>query len=389
MKMMNYVVIGAGMQGTAAAYDLVMFGNAKQVILADKSYEVARLAAEKINKLCSINYVIPREVDVDFSENIRDILNNADACLSAVPYFLNPKIAKVCIETSTHFNDLGGNDAATQEILSLHDRAVLANVSLIPDCGVAPGMVNILANMLIEESQARNSKEIYVSMAVGGLPQNKKLPLGYKLVFSPEGLLNEYTGNAVSIEGGGNIVHREALSSVNDLYFDSEFPQMESFPTSGGTSNCPEIYSKTMKNIVKYEYNTIRYKGHHNVMMEFKNLGFLEKESELYRTLLTTFRKMLDFPEEKDVILLEIYIESCNTPPDNIEKRLILKDKFDSKTQFSAMERTTAFSASIITIAQAHNIISSGASTPTFAINSKLFYNELLKRGFNIQINEY
>jgi len=223
----TYLVLGAGRQGTCAAYDLMKFGDADIVILGDSDFDLALEQTKRVSKLTP-GIFKPIKIDVTSYDNLKDVLRNVDACLSAVPYFMSPQIAKACVETKTHFNDLGGNTQVVRNVLELSHDAKEAGISLIPDCGVAPGMANILAQREIN----KYDDEIQVGFMVGGLPQNRGLPLGYKLVFSPGGLSNEYDGKAITLSNY-EIKEVDALSKCLPFTFNEDFQDMEYFPKLG------------------------------------------------------------------------------------------------------------------------------------------------------------
>ena len=119
-----------------------------------------------------------------------------DGVLSAVPYFFNLELAKAAIEAGCHFVDLGGNNTVVKQEFALHDQAQAAGVAIAPDCGLSPGMASILGGELLRRIGGKaDALKIYV----GGLPQRPRPPFNYQLVFSVEGLINEYSEPAKSL----------------------------------------------------------------------------------------------------------------------------------------------------------------------------------------------
>lgn len=386
----HYLVLGAGMQGTAAAYDLASFGDADRVILADQDYEVAKAAAIRVNDLNGNYRVIPHEVSAGDTRALSELMNNAsfkiDACLSAVPYRFSPLIARVAISTHTHFNDLGGNTAIVEQVLSLNDDAKNVGVSLVPDCGVAPGMINIIAMHEIEAYE----NDADVRLFCGGLPQNKELPYGYKILFDPNGLTNEYSGKAKVIRKGV-VKEVDTLSIIRQLELldpaADNVISLEASPTSGGTSNCT---TKLVGRVNSYEYMTLRYPGHFEALRAFKDFGFFdETRNEAYgsKSLRDIFHDrasaMWRFPNEPDVLYLNVSTRGTERAThEQSQKSFTLIDRQDPTTGFTAMERTTAFSAAIVTIMQAKGEIEPGANTPSFVVPCKDYMRQLQKRGF-------
>src|SRR5205823_13354745 len=132
---------------------------------------------------------------------------------------------------------LGGNNAVVDAELALDAQAKAAGVNIIPDCGLAPGMVAVL----VAHGAQRFEHLDEVHIRVGGLPQNPKPPLDYQLVFSVEGLINEYIEPA-RIIGGGKIETVESMTELEDIEFPPPFGKLEAFQPSGGTSTLPDTF---------------------------------------------------------------------------------------------------------------------------------------------------
>src|SRR5215210_8307938 len=177
-----------------------------------------------------------------------------DAVLSCVTYFHNLSLARAAVEARTHFCDLGGNNAVVDAELALDEEASAAGVNVVPDCGLAPGMVSVLA----AHGAARFDALDEVRIRVGGLPQKPRPPLDYQIVFSVEGLINEYVERARVVRGG-RIVEVESMTEVEELEFPAPFGRMEAFQTSGGTSTLPETF---LGRVTELDYKTVRYPGH-------------------------------------------------------------------------------------------------------------------------------
>ena len=176
---MKAAVIGAGMMGRAAAYDLVHNPEVERVKIIDQNPQSLGSLKTFLNS---------KKVELD----LRDIKNKSaskslqgyDCAISCVPYTFNYKLAKEAISAGCNFVDLGGNNGVVQQELSLHEEAHKQNVLIVPDCGLAPGLVSVLTRRLIEELGNAES----VHLRVGGLPQKPQLPLNYALVFSVRGI---------------------------------------------------------------------------------------------------------------------------------------------------------------------------------------------------------
>lgn len=380
---LRYAVLGAGMQGTCAAYDLVKNGDAEQVFLCDVGFH-SQTQANRVNNLTQTDKVKAVYLNVPDTEGLIRFFQREGitACLSCVPYHMNPHAALAAVEAGTHFNDLGGNTDIVKATLKHGTKAKRKKVSIVPDCGVAPGMINVLAKMLLKQYHCCDDPQ--VRMYCGGLPQNKNLPLGYKLLFSPGGLTNEYMGKAQLIRDG-KLCEVDTLEEHEVLNIGGV--ELHARTTSGGTSTCPEELEGQVN---LYQYKTLRYPGHWEAMKGLKDMGMFDEvmiEGKQTEYEEPTFREVFhelakrsfDHPREPDILYLHIRLNDiCQT-----DVSLTLIDKQDKKTGFTAMERTTAFGATIITIMQAKGQIRPGAHTPMSAVeDTSEYYAQLVNRGF-------
>ena len=384
----TYVVFGAGIQGTAIAYDMAKFGEANQVRLLDMDPEQANRSAQHINHLLGTDLVVAGQVDVTSREQVLSHLKDADSCLSAVPYFFNPKLAAFAIEAGVNFNDLGGNTDLVFQELAMHEQALEAGISLIPDCGVAPGMCNTLA----ADGISRLDHCDEVNMRVGGLPQHPRPPLDYMLVFSMEGLTNEYFGKAVFLRDGKRI-EVDTFAELETLILPEPLGECEAFTTSGATSTAPWTYEGQIKN---YDYKTIRYKGHYDKFKIFLDMGLLDLEPVNVKGQMVVPRDLfhavvqpqIDFPDDKDLLVLRVACRGeKNGQAKNIEYTMI--DFADAESGFNAMSRMTGFPASIVAIMSARGQNLRGAVPLEKSVPTPIFLEELKRRGLSLSIREY
>ncbi|MDH3254825.1 MAG: saccharopine dehydrogenase NADP-binding domain-containing protein, partial [Acidobacteriota bacterium] len=263
----RYVVIGAGRQGTAAAYDLGRHGGASEVVIADCDAAVAERASRRVNRLLSRSIATAAAVDATKPETLRNLLEAADSCVSAVPYFLNLDITRAAIDSGTHYCDLGGNTALVRSQLELDPAAREAGVSVIPDCGQVPGMGTSL--MVYTMEQLDDPEE--VRMWDGGLPQEPQEPWNYALTFNIAGLTNEYDGRATFLRGG-ELTEVDCFdpAGYEVVEFPPPFGRLEAFVTAGGTSTAPWTFSGKLRT---FENRTLRYPGHAAQWKAFRDAG--------------------------------------------------------------------------------------------------------------------
>lgn len=383
---LKYAVLGAGMQGTAAAYDLALFANPSQIVLGDVSLEQAQKSAHRVNMLVGREICVPQQVDALDANSLGAFLEGVAVLLSCVPYWMHPKIAKVAIAKKVNMTDLGGNTEITLETLEMDDAAKAAGVTLVPDTGLAPGLVNSLGLHLIESLDETESVKLYC----GVLPQNPKPPFNYKLTFNVEGLVTEYDFQAVALRNG-EIVMIDTLSELEDLHIEQLGP-MEAFVTSGGTSTAPYTLKGKTPN---YEYKTIRFPGHCERIKIFRDFGFwnpdeIEVKGAKVRpreVFYKVFGEALAKFEDLDLCAVR-GVGVGTKSGEKVRLQIDIFDKQDEKTGFTSMERLTGFSMAIVAIAIAEGKVEKGAIRYENAMTGVEFVQQLQRRGIHLKFSE-
>jgi len=350
---MEYCVLGAGLMGRAIAYDLLLQGDTKSVILVDNNVETLQAASlQKDSRLHTEILDISNE-----ASKLEDILENVDAAIGAIHYRFNFFLTQIAIKTKTHFCDLGGNSSIVDDQLKLDKEAKKANISIIPDCGLAPGMVSILVKWGIEKFSWVDT----VKIRVGGLPQNPQNTLKYEKLFSIDGLVNEYV-EPVRVLRDGKIKIIEPLTGIEDIEF-SGFSQLEAFTTSGGASTLIETHKDRLKNL---DYKTIRYKGHLDELRKIGKENFKKEFSKLPIC-------------KEDITFVKVVFEGHGT-----KQELSIIDY--AKDGFTSMMRMTAFPIAIVSYMQAHEKITNlGVVPQEKCVPVNLFIEELNKRNVFVE----
>lgn len=387
----TYAVLGAGMQGTALAYDLAKFANPAKIYLGDVSLDHAKKSARRVNELIGSAICEPVQVSALDPEALAKFLEPVDVLCSCVPYWMHPRIAKVAIATKTSMVDLGGNTDVTMETLNMDADAKAAGVTLIPDCGLAPGLVNSLACYIIENMDTVESIKLYC----GVLPQNPKPPFNYKLTFNMEGLVTEYDYQAVCLMND-EIVLVDTLEDLEEIHIEGlgidGKGQMEAFNTSGGTSTAPYTFKGKVKN---YVYKTIRFPGHCFLMKIFKDFGFWsEDEMEVKGTKVVpkdvfnaVFGPQLEKFVDRDFCAVRAVGEGTKDgKPKKIQIDIL--DKECEITGFTSMERLTGFSAAIYAHEIAKGNVAEGAIKYECGVPGTKFVHEIQQRGVKLEIVE-
>jgi lysine 6-dehydrogenase len=384
----TYAVLGAGRQGTASAYDLAHWGEAKQVILADKELEIAQQAAYRVNRLLGRQVAVAEQLDVTELNSVKNVLQGVDAFVSAVPYYFNLEITRIAIEVGASMCDLGGNTDIVRQQHALNNQALSKGISIIPDCGQVPG----LGSSLIVYAMSLLDEVNDVFMWDGGLPQNPQPPFNYLLTFHVAGLTNEYAEPAVFLRDG-KITLVEPMTELETVEFPGAGGTLEAFVAGGGTSTMPWTFEgklRTLQNL------TLRYPGHFQQLRAFWDLGLWDskpvqvgKDEVVPRDVFhTLYEPKVTFPNDpekcKDIVLVRV--KALGIKAGNPAQALVeLVDYFDEKTGFTAMERTTGWDAAIVAGMMARGLTPRGAGGVESFVPAPLFMKELHKRGFNIK----
>ncbi|HET6337859.1 MAG TPA: saccharopine dehydrogenase C-terminal domain-containing protein [Polyangiales bacterium] len=378
---MRMLVLGAGLQGSACAYDLLQNPEVTQVRLADLHFE----HLPPFLKPLSGPRLLPTTLDVRDREAVLAVMRESDAVMSAIPYYFNLQLAEWAVEAGVHFCDLGGNTEIVFQQKALADRAAAKGITIVPDCGVAPGMVNILAQHGISQLDTVDSVRIYV----GGLPQAPEPPLNYQIVYSLEGVLDYYTTLSWVVRDGKR-EHVTALSEREIVEFDAPAGSLEAFHTAGGLSTMAFRYEGKIPTM---EYKTLRYPGHAEMMENIRALGLLDLEPVDVKGVKVVPRDVfvsvvgpkLTKPQGKDLLALRVTV--TGTKDGTAAKRQFdLIDKFDEKHGISAMMRTTGYSLSITGQMQARGQVRPpGVWTPDECMPAVEYIAELRARGIDVR----
>ena len=375
---MRMLVLGAGLQGSACAYDLLQRPEVKRVTLAD--LHPGRLPAFLKKK--KDKRLVTARLDVKQAERLRRLLQGHDAVMNALPYFFNYPVSKAAVRAGLHYCDLGGNTEIVQKQKTLHAAALKKHVSVIPDCGLAPGMVNIIA----AEGIRRVGDAQTVKIFVGGLPQKPEPPLNYQIVYSLEGALDYYTTPSWVLRGG-RPERVDALSEIESVDFPPPVGTLEAFHTGGGISTMPWAYSGKVDTM---EYKTLRYPGHVAIMRPIRELGLLGLNAVTVKgtkvvprdAFIATVSPQLTKPNGRDLVALRV--EVTGRSGRRVAWQLI--NYYDDATGISAMMRTTGYSLAITGLMQADGRVTAmGVHTPDEAVPFRAYVDELKRRGVEIR----
>ena len=391
---MKLLVLGSGMMGSAAAFDMASQPTVDSVTLADSNVKLARDVAARVNRITAEKKVRAVAIDASKEKDAARLMKGHDGALSAVPYFLNLGLAQAAIAAGCHFADLGGNNTVVRQELTLAKKAEKKGVAIAPDCGLSPGMASILGGELVRRLDGRADA---LKLYVGGLPEKPTPPFYYQLVFSVEGLINEFVEPA-RILHKGKLTTIEPLTEPEEFHLDG-FPPLVAFHTSGGTSTMPETFEGRVGECFE---KTLRYPGHYDLLCELKALGLFSSEKlQVNGTRIAPRAVMSKIFEGKfagkgpDVTIMRIEAhESIKAPGvrgllgGKLKGRVAtftMVDHYDPKADMSSMMRTTAFPASIVLQMMCSGAIAKrGAVLQERDVPADAFLDEVARRGIKI-----
>ena len=330
--MKKIAVLGAGLVGGPMAIDLAK----------DKDFQVTVADRDKnrLDELAKNKSLKTTQMDLSDKEKLREFISGFDLVLSAVPGFMGYDTLKTIIEAGKNVVDIA---FFPEDPFLLDDLAKSKGVSAIVDCGVAPGLSNMLTGMVHYQMQQTHTVTIYV----GGLPEVRQWPYEYKAVFSPIDVLEEYTRPARIVENG-NVVIKTALSEPELIDF-TGMGTLEAFNSDGLRSLAKTIKATDMKE------KTLRYPGHRAIMEVLRETGFFDKEEidvngvkikpiDLTSRLL--FPKWKLNPGEVDITVMRVEIEGVEAGQKKVYTFDLL-DRYDPETEIHSMARTTGYTATM------------------------------------------
>ena len=376
-------MLGGGAQGSACALELARSERVAKVTLADADVGrprpfLAPFLGSKIELA---------QVDAQDANRVRGLMADTDAVACALPYYFNADMARLAIEAGAHFCDLGGNTEIVDEQMTLADRAVAAGVSIVPDCGLAPGMVNVLAQGGIDAMDRTHA----VRMFVGGLPQEPEPPLNYQVVYSMEGVLDYYSTPVLVLEGG-EVVEKDALTGLETVEFPEPIGRLEAFLTAGGISRMPYRYRGEIESM---SYKTLRYPGHAYLMKAMRDLGLFDTEPvdvdgakvSPRDVFIATVRPRLVRSKGRDLVAVRVVVEGTRDgAPKTVTYELL--DLYDETLGVTAMMRTTGYSLAAITRLQVEGAIRLGVHAPWECVPADVYVRVLAERGVRIERRE-
>ena len=379
---MKYLLLGTGLQGRAIAHDLLRHAEGTSAL---HLFDLEGAAVDELVARLDDPRVTGSRGDVSDAEAMAPLMAEADVCVSAVNYWYNDALTGLAVANGCHFLDLGGNNDVVAAQLARDAEARAAGVSVVPDCGLAPGLAGLLGYHLAEGFEVCDA----VRLRVGGLPQDPKPPLDYEIVFAVQGLINEYIEDCVVLRDGERRTV-PGMSELETLDFPG-FGTLEAFQTSGGCSTLPDTLAGRVRDL---DYKTIRYPGHRDRIKLLMDLGLTASEEIEAGGVCVRPRDVLGACLQThlpvggtDLVLLSAEAEG-RVDGRRLCRTLRIVDRFDPDTGLSAMTRMTGFPTAIVAAYLAGGGVAPGARPQETVVPGAFMLAELARRGIVAERSE-
>ncbi len=383
---MKLTVIGAGSIGAAVVHELCSRDDdVSQVQICDTRSRALQRLHDQIDSPALRSF----QVDARDMNVLSQIVEGSDCVISCVPAEHNPDLAELCLDAGVHFCDLGGNDRTVKQQLSLDERAREKSVWIVPNCGLAPGLVNVLCLHGIDQFDRAQS----ASIRVGDVPLRPEPPFNFRISWSAERIIDDYTHPGRLIENG-QVVEVEALSRDEEIHFQEEpFDTMEAFCTQGGLSTLTDTLAGRINEL---DHKTIRWPGHAQQMRFLMGLGLGEDRKIGVRTHLTyrdiLVRRMRERlgGDYEDAVLLRVLVrgERDGAPATLVYEAV---ERYNEHTHQTAMMRCTSIPTVVtaLLLAREQAVSGGGAGVPEEVLPREVFLNEVADRGLNVHHEWY
>jgi lysine 6-dehydrogenase len=376
---LKVAVFGSGLMGSAIARDLVRSKHVEEVLVCD----VNPRSLDSLARIESSEKLRLKRHDVTHLPRTVELLRRFDVGVGALPHGLSEYAIQSTLQAGVSFVDLifGWRFKRSR----IHSAAKRKNITIVPACGLAPGLTNILA-MHAAGAMERVDE---VRIKVGGIPEHPKPPLNYRIVFSFDAVLEEYVRKA-KIVRKGRLTEVDALSGVETITFPRPIGKCECFYTDGLST-----LTETMKGVMEMDEKTIRWPGHVAQIQTLIECGLLETHPLVVdgqRTVPREFTseilsQRIKLGKEKDLTLLRVDVAG-KSGGRRVHRRYQMIDRYDSERKMTSMARTTAFPCSVAAQMLGLGLVQrKGLVPPELAFDGESreeFMKELHTRGINI-----
>jgi saccharopine dehydrogenase-like NADP-dependent oxidoreductase len=377
---MRVTVLGAGAIGAAVAEELFAHEAVTQVQVCDRHARSLQTLQERLDEDALLRTF---QLDARDTATIHPILDGSACVVSCLPPSLNPALAELCMDVGSHFCDLGGHDDPVSEQLALADIAREKTCWIVPGCGLAPGLVNVLCLHAVEQFDDPEAAHL----RVGDVPLEPEDPFRFRISWSAEKVLDDYT-NPVQLIEDGRAREANPLSRKERIDFGAPFDDMEAFCTQGGLSTLTHALEGRLQ---KLDHKTVRWPGHARQMRFLLGLGFGEDRSIDVRTHLTyrdvlvrRMRQRLGGDHE-DAVLLRVLVRG---QIDGQTRTLVYQmvERYAAGHPHTAMAHCTAVPAAAVAALLAGGTpVGGGAAPPENAVPFGAYLDLVQERGLHVE----
>lgn len=380
---MKITLIGAGAMGSAIARELITRSDVSQVQVCDARARALQELHQQVQnpKLRSF------QLDARDPSVLEPVLRGSACVVGSSAPELNPEIAEICVSMGTHFCDLGGHDQIVYRELELNDRARERGVWVVPNCGLAPGLANVLCMRGIAQFDEVDSAQV----RVGDVPLRPEPPFNFRLSWTAEKVVDDYT-HPVSVIVDGEVTEVEPLSGEEEIVFREPFGRMEAFCTAGSLST---LIDEAKGRIRTLDHKTVRWPGHVNQIRFLLALGFgdrrkIDPRTHLsYRDVLVRRLQQRLSGQYEDAVLLRVLVKGTVS---GVRRTLVyqLIDVYDKLSELTAMKRCTSIpAAAVACMLGSGRVPGGGAAPPERVIPSDAFCEAVSERGLAIETSWY
>lgn len=362
---MKILVLGCGNIGSVVAEDIGQSLSSAQIVIADMNEDLVKEVASRIGR----ENVSWTRVDASNHNELVKTLGKFDLAVGALPGVIGYRVCKAAIAAGKDIVDVS---YMPEDVMTLHQDALKAEISVLPDCGMSPG----LGSMLAGHAASKLDRVESVHMLNGGLPETPVPPLGYVITWSVRDLIDMYS-RKVTIVKKGEAVNVEAMSGLEKIRFPG-VGKLEAFYTDGLRTM---LY--TMKGVKDMWEKTLRYPGHVEKIKLLKALGFFD-DKPLHaeninisprQVTSALFERKLKRKNVPDIVVMRVEVSGLRNGKLAAYTYNVL-DRYDKLHQVTAMARTTAYTASVTAqLLAKKNIREKGVIPPEKLGMNEEFYN--------------
>lgn len=384
--MNKVLLIGCGMQAYGAALDTIKFGNPKELILADAFPEMITKLEAFLRKHSKPQKITSLKLDAGDINATAKAAAGCDLILNTAPYKYAVDITKAAIKAKVPMVDLGGDTDMVLKQLELSNEAKAAGITIIPDCGMGPGMTNITVGHAMEILDTADE----IITRDGGIPLNGKAPMYYHLVFAIETLTNEYTGMTTQLRNG-ELIDIPPMAEIEQCNL-PVVGHVEATHGMGMLSTLPWTYKSRVKNL---ENKFVRYPGHLAIWQNMRDLGFfsreeLKTENGMFQpramTKAVLEKYLMPKGGEKDISFIQTISKGKTKDGKKVQIEHWIADYSDPKTGLTSMQRTTGFTASIVgQMIVSGELKEKGVLPPELGVPKMPFFKHIQERGFEFK----